>query len=142
MLQYDSNEIATNMSPETYKIHMAILHDPGYVWDWVQEQATMVWNGRTTVSGHTFDNFALTYDLGQRIEKYVRASTPAFTADLWNDIINWFFQQVDWYKIAEWHFTNMWEGGEVDGWQEEMSDADTEAGLKTILDQAAGETEV
>lgn len=113
----DSNEIENRIerSVETNTVHRAILSDD-VAWEWVRQQATLVWDGRTTRSGHTFDKMSLTSDLGRRIEKYVTANRPSFQAELWNEMIDYFLYAVDWYLIADWHFTNMWELAVLDGW--------------------------
>jgi hypothetical protein len=116
----DSNIIARmiGQSFETVAVHEAILNDDT-AWSWVQDQATMVWNGRTTQSGYTFNADSLASDLGRRIDNYVRSNAPAFQNDMWNAMIDWFLRSVDWFLIADWHFTNMWELALIDGWEDD-----------------------
>lgn len=107
-------------SVETITVHDAILHDDT-AWAWIQEQAQQVLALRTTKSGYTFDHQALIYDLANRIEKYLKTNKPAFQAEIWNSMIEYFMFAVDWYTIASWHFCNMWECGlveDIDGWLE------------------------
>lgn len=126
----DSNEIARRIGRtfETVTVHEAILNDD-IAWQWVQETATMVWNGRTTQSGYTFDTASLAADLGRRIDNYIRVNTPPFQNQMWNVMIDWFLRSVDWYLIADWHFTNMWELAIIDGWQDDAIGEQLAAGI-------------
>lgn len=126
----DSNEIARRIGRtfETVTIHEAILNDD-VAWQWVQDQAVMVWNGRTTQSGYTFNTDSLAADLGRRIDSYVRNNAPAFQNQMWNVMIDWFLRSVDWYLIADWHFTNMWELAIIDGWQDDAIGEQLAAGI-------------
>lgn len=127
----DSNDIARRIgkSFETVTLHEAILNDD-IAWQWVQETVTMVWNGRTTKDGYTYENTALCYDLGHRIENYIRVNAPAFQNSMWNTMIDWFLRSVDWFLIADWHFTNMWELALIDGWQDDAIGEQLAAGIE------------
>jgi len=130
MTAADTQDIETYMrqSVETITVHDAILHDDT-AWAWIQDEVRRVLALRITKSGHTLDHQALIFDLANRIEKYLKTMKPAFQAEIWNSMIDYFMFAVDWYSIATWHFVNMWECGiveDIDGWLESPADTTEE----------------
>lgn len=103
--------------PETVIVHQAILRDDT-AFTFCDTQATLLWERRTLKNGHQMDRMQLAFDLGNRIKEFVNANRPPFTAELWDDALTYFLDPVNWFLIAEFHFTRLWELGEIDGWYE------------------------
>jgi hypothetical protein len=114
----DSNEIKASLDTHTGWVLKATTNDT-YAWNNIEAFTIQVWN-HPSMKRHGYE---MEHKLGLFIQEQVSQSRPAFTHDLWTQVVESFLRNVSWRDLARWFIANCYERALIDQDMDEMQTA-------------------